>query len=65
MGAGETAWSFTPDAGWAAGAYELTVDGILEDLAGNSVLRVFDRELDRPDHTPAPGDRFTRRFTVS
>ena len=64
-GAGETAWSFTPDAGWAAGTYELTVDGILEDLAGNSVLRVFDRELDRAEHTPESGSRFTRPFTVS
>ena len=39
VGAGETAWSFTPDAGWAAGTYELVVDSILEDLAGNSVAR--------------------------
>jgi hypothetical protein len=65
VAAGETEWSFVPDAGWRAGGYELAVDGILEDLAGNSVLRVFDRELDRADHAPAPGGRFTRSFVVA
>jgi len=39
---GETAWRFTPDAPWRAGAYRLVVNTSLEDLAGNSVGRAFD-----------------------
>jgi hypothetical protein len=62
---GETRWRFVPDAPWAAGRYEVTVDGILEDLAGNSVARVFERELARAEHDPEPGAAFTRPFTVS
>jgi hypothetical protein len=40
-------WVFTP----AAGAHDLRlrIDARLEDLAGNSVRRVFDRDLDRPE----------------
>jgi hypothetical protein len=52
---GETAWSFVPDRPWSAGPHRLLVDGILEDLAGNSVLRVFDRELARAEHDPGGG----------
>ncbi len=40
-------WRFTPAVPWRAGAYEVQVEGRLEDLAGNSVVRVFDRDLDR------------------
>ncbi len=38
----ETEWRFTPDAPWKPGAYELTVDTSLEDMAGNRVGRPFD-----------------------
>ena len=38
----ETQWRFTPDAAWKAGAYRLTVNTALEDLAGNRVGRAFD-----------------------
>jgi hypothetical protein len=62
---GETRWRFVPDAPWAAGRHELAVDGILEDLAGNSVVRVFDRELAREAHDPEPGPRFARSFAVA
>jgi hypothetical protein len=62
---GETRWSFVPDTPWVAGRHELAVDGILEDLAGNSVVRVFDRELAREDHDPEPGTGSARTFLVS
>jgi hypothetical protein len=62
---GDLGWSFVPDPSWTAGRYEITVDGILEDLAGNSVVRVFDRELARADHDPEPGARFARPFVVT
>lgn len=42
VAAGETEWRFTPDAPWRPGAYRLTVDTALEDLAGNRVGRAFD-----------------------
>ena len=52
---GESQWQFTPDQSWQAGAYELLVDTILEDLAGNSIGRPFEVELghDAPE-SPAP-----------
>jgi hypothetical protein len=40
--AGETRWSFTPATAWAAGKYDLVVDGTLEDRAGNSPGRPFE-----------------------
>jgi hypothetical protein len=61
---GEAVWSFTPDSEWEPGPYELAVDPLLEDLAGNSVLRVFDRELARADHDPEVANRFARAFAV-
>jgi hypothetical protein len=42
---GEVRWSFTPVGPWPPGGCELHVDPALEDLAGNSVRRVFDRDL--------------------
>lgn len=44
----DTGWTFTPGADWRPGDYVLAVESRLEDLAGNSVARVFDRDLDRP-----------------
>ena len=49
---------------WRSGAtrrYALVVDTTLEDLAGNSVARVFDRDLADPDHDPiAASERHPR-----
>lgn len=52
-GAGERDWRFEPRAPWEQGRYALVVDPRLEDLAGNSLLRVFDRDLTRADDAPA------------
>jgi hypothetical protein len=49
---GEQSWAFTPAAEWRDEPCALVVDTTLEDLAGNSVSRVFDRELADPDHAP-------------
>jgi hypothetical protein len=54
IGAEERAWAFFPTLGWAGGAYLLEVDPSLEDLAGNSVARVFDRDLSDPLDDPRP-----------
>jgi hypothetical protein len=48
----ETEWSFTPANPWKAGAYELAIDTILEDIAGNRLGRAFDR--DEGDRAKSP-----------
>ncbi|MBO0867655.1 MAG: hypothetical protein J2P15_03735 [Micromonosporaceae bacterium] len=48
VGAGERDWWLAPRRPWAAGPHRLGVDPVLEDVAGNSVTRVFDRDLTRP-----------------
>jgi hypothetical protein len=45
----ESRWSFTPDVAWEAGAHELVVEGVLEDLAGNSVGRKFEVSMEDKD----------------
>lgn len=42
---GELRWRFTPKENWLPGEHSLHVDGRLEDLAGNTPLRVFDTDL--------------------
>jgi hypothetical protein len=56
VGDEERSWVFTPSAPWVAASCALVVDPMLEDLAGNSVTRVFDRDLADPEQSPiAPG----------
>jgi hypothetical protein len=54
---GDVRWTFVADAPWPAGRVELRIDAALEDLAGNSVRRVFDRDLDRDADAPIAVDR--------
>ena len=63
-GAEERSWSFTPDEPWARGDYALVVDAMLEDLAGNSVARVFDRDLESPEDAPIDVARITLDFAI-
>lgn len=42
---GETAWQFQPRDPWAPGDYRLAVGAVLEDLAGNSIERPFERDV--------------------
>lgn len=46
---GERSWSFKPEIPWVAGGYELCVDEWLEDLAGNTPTRPFERHVDSPE----------------
>jgi hypothetical protein len=62
---GERRWRFEPEEPWSAGSHELCVDAVLEDLAGNSVARVFDRELDLAEHAPFDDPRVDVPFVVS
>lgn len=52
VGPAECSWTFTPAAPWPPGEYRLTIDPRLEDLAGNSLARVFDRDLERDEEPP-------------
>jgi hypothetical protein len=42
IASGERRWQFTPNAPWSAGAHYIEVDTDLEDLAGNSIKKLFD-----------------------
>jgi hypothetical protein len=51
----ETEWRFTPRQAWASGTYQLVVDTVLEDLAGNHIGQLFDIDMSvnrRPQLTP-------------
>jgi hypothetical protein len=61
---GEMEWSFRPREPWRAGRYELRVDAALEDLAGNSVRRVFDRDLERAEDDPRDVDVVSIPFAI-
>ena len=47
----ERSWQFFPQIPWSIGQYTIIVEDILEDLAGNSIKRVFDRELLEDDQS--------------
>ena len=51
-GAEERSWQLIPGRAWESGPHQLVVDPALEDLAGNSVSRVFDRDLANPADQP-------------
>jgi hypothetical protein len=52
-------WIFTPALPWSNGDFELRVDKRLEDIAGNSIARIFDTDRDRAagpvDSAPSEG----------
>lgn len=49
---GESSWFVEPAEPWAAGEHQLKIDGTLEDLAGNTPIRVFDNDLTKPQGKP-------------
>ena len=60
---GEKSWRFTPTSPWSEGRHRLIVERELEDLAGNSPVRVFDRDITEPDADPPPAGRLAVDFT--
>jgi hypothetical protein len=62
IGPGEQWWRLAPGRAWASAVYQLVVDPVLEDLAGNSVSRVFDRDLTRPQDQSRPARPVTIVF---
>lgn len=57
----ERQWAFTPEHPWSSGAFELAVDPSLEDLAGNRLDRVFDRDVFERIDTPGASQTLFRR----
>jgi hypothetical protein len=55
VGGEERSVTFTPTSPWRDVAHRLRVDPVLEDVAGNSVQRVFDRDITRADEAPRDG----------
>jgi hypothetical protein len=56
VGECERSWRFEPLERWRDDRYALVIESQLEDLAGNSLARVFDRDLTRVEDEPAaPG----------
>ncbi|HEY2302552.1 MAG TPA: hypothetical protein VGH66_11700 [Acidimicrobiales bacterium] len=49
LGPDEQSWQFVPRRAWQPGRHVVTIASRLEDLAGNSLARVFDRDLTRPE----------------
>jgi hypothetical protein len=62
IGPGERSWQLAPGRAWAAAVHQLIVEPVLEDLAGNSVSRVFDRDLTRPADQSRPARPVTLVF---
>ena len=62
VGAEERSWTFTPAAPWVDAPHRLVVDPVLEDVAGNSVQRVFDRDLSKTDDTTSDGGPLELHF---
>lgn len=52
IGPEQRSWRLAPRLPWPPGPHRLVVDPVLEDLAGNSVHRVFDRDLARRADEP-------------
>ncbi len=55
---------FNPEVKWTTGIYYLKVDSRLEDLAGNNLNRLFDRDLLR-DKPAGKDDFYTKQFIIN
>jgi hypothetical protein len=65
IGSEERQWSFTPERPWVPGEHMLRIESKLEDLAGNSLARVFDRDLHEPADAPRVGQHAMVPFAVA
>ncbi len=65
VGPGERCWRFEPQSPWEEGRHLMIVDPRLEDLAGNLLIRVFDRDLTRAEDAPADARHVAIDFTCA
>lgn len=64
LGENEKSWIFTPGEIWKPGLYTIEINPVLEDLAGNNLNRVFDRDLSEASEIPSDKDNYQVRFQV-
>ena len=57
--------AFVPEHDWLSGSYQIKVDAILEDLAGNNLNRLFDRDLTKDKSSPHEQQHYTVDFRIS
>jgi hypothetical protein len=62
VGPAERSWRLVPAQPWTPGPHGLVVDHILEDVAGNSVSRVFDQDRSQPVDAARAKQPFVRTF---
>jgi hypothetical protein len=60
VGKGEKEWHWKPETVLGTGSYKIVVESILEDLAGNSVARLFEEVDGMTETWVAPGLRLIR-----
>ena len=60
----ENQLSFSPDNPWVKGNYTITVDSILEDLAGNNLNRLFDENLSLKTTNKTTSNVYRLKFIV-
>jgi hypothetical protein len=58
----ESTLLFEPAAPWQPGIYQLAFESRLEDLAGNNLARLFDRDITISN--PAPFPKTSKKFTI-
>jgi hypothetical protein len=61
----ETSWIFSPVHPWSAGNYVLIAEYRLEDLAGNNLNRLFDRDLRSVDDEQIENEHYQIQFVIS
>ena len=64
MGNGEKRWLFQPSKPWVTGTYTIEITPSIEDLAGNSLLRPFDRDLQKQEAASKPASH-QLSFTIT
>ncbi len=62
--AGENSWQLIPHDFWQVGTYQIRVASILEDLAGNNLNRLFDRDLSVDSQAPSEQEFYLLEFEI-
>jgi hypothetical protein len=55
---------FIPKKPWSTGQYKLQIEDRLEDLSGNNLNRLFDRDVTNPETAPSNQKLFIRKWQV-
>lgn len=61
----EAEWLFYPEDPWKPGDYQVRIEARLEDLAGNNLNRLFDRDLESGEGEPLDSEYYFLRFQIN